>query len=332
MEIILTINCREEDNKNIICERLRKCSENGRLTSVRINIKSFTKDDMDRVNKILDGLNMYINSYHASLRVYVDLPFPGKKIRIRTLRNKQLHNGQVIKVMRKYTDEINDIIWFNSEFDNLTNEIDNVYYYGDGEGSLQLLKKTDDFLSFLVINNFKLIDNKSISIGYIKTEIIDSVYIDFIQNITKKYNIYAFFLSFCSEKKDIDIFRKIINNPRIKVMGKIESEDAVKNMNEIICASDGVMIARGDLAMYVKLPYFLDICDKIVSNAKLFMKDCYYATDVLSSLEDRNFPKRGDLVDINYIITNNPTGVILKSSFYFKERYNIATQFLNEMI
>ena len=69
--------------------------------------------------------------------------------------------------------------------------------------------------------------------------------------------------------------------------------------------------------------------EAIVNETKKRHKDLFYATDILDSLAYQNFPNRGELVDYVTIKSNNPSGIILKSSAYFKKRFSIVNSFIN---
>jgi pyruvate kinase len=56
-------------------------------------------------------------------------------------------------------------------------------------------------------------------------------------------------LSFVRKPEDVQELRKLIGDPGIKVIAKIEKPEAVANMDAIIAEVDGIMVARGDLGI-----------------------------------------------------------------------------------
>src|SRR5690606_15481431 len=63
----------------------------------------------------------------------------------------------------------------------------------------------------------------------------------------------AIALSFVQSAADVQSLRAMISQPNVDIVVKIERQEAIRNLDEIILAADGVMVARGDLG--VELPY-----------------------------------------------------------------------------
>merc|ERR1712190_574187 len=61
--------------------------------------------------------------------------------------------------------------------------------------------------------------------------------------------------SFVQSKEDVEMIRKTLGlrGRSIKIISKIENEEGLKNIDDIIDASDGIMVARGDLGMEIDI-------------------------------------------------------------------------------
>lgn len=118
-------------------------------------------------------------------------------------------------------------------------------------------------------------------------------------------------LSFVQSAQDIKDLRKRISNEKVKIIAKIERKSAVENIDEIIKASDGVMIARGDLG--VELPYEdIPIIQKeIIRRARFSGKKAITATQMLSSMVHNPHPTRAEVSDIANAIIDGSTAVML---------------------
>lgn len=105
-------------------------------------------------------------------------------------------------------------------------------------------------------------------------------------------------LSFVQSADDIRELRKLVTNPTIKLIVKIERQEALKHLDEIIEEADGVMIARGDLG--VELPYEdLPIVQKqIIRKCHLHLKPAIVATQMLSTMVREPFPTRAEVSDV----------------------------------
>ena len=118
-----------------------------------------------------------------------------------------------------------------------------------------------------------------------------------------KNNIDFIAASFVNSKKDIDEIRKILKEEKaehIQIFAKIESQYAIDNLNEILEASDGVMVARGDLGL--EIPYYeVPIEQKrMIRKCRKFGKPIIIATQMLDSMENNPFPTRGEVTDVYF--------------------------------
>ena len=107
-------------------------------------------------------------------------------------------------------------------------------------------------------------------------------------------------LSFTRSKEDYDLVRSKITKQGYEtpVMAKIEKWEAVKNLDSIVQAFDGVMVARGDLGVELPLEQVPVIQKKIIKKAKLYGKPVVIATQMLESMIDSLVPTRAEVSDV----------------------------------
>jgi len=105
-------------------------------------------------------------------------------------------------------------------------------------------------------------------------------------------------LSFVRAAKDIFEARKIVGDA-VKIIAKIECADAVKNFSSIARVADGVMIARGDLAVETRLEDLPILQKDLLKKVKKF-PDTFsiVATGLLRSMVDEPTPRRAEATDI----------------------------------
>ena len=120
-------------------------------------------------------------------------------------------------------------------------------------------------------------------------------------------------LSFVKRVADIEMLRDLLNKSKSKskIIAKIEMPEALINIRDIIIASDGIMIARGDLG--VELPV-----EKIPLIQKELIKKCIHrakpvivATQMMESMIDRVKPNRSEITDVANAVIEGADAVML---------------------
>lgn len=107
-------------------------------------------------------------------------------------------------------------------------------------------------------------------------------------------------VSFARSAKDIKTARNIVEKRKghARVIAKIEHPSAIEHLDEIITTSDGVMVARGDLAIEIPFEEIPIIQRKIVDRCLANGKPVIVATQMLESMVDHPFPTRAEITDI----------------------------------
>jgi pyruvate kinase len=120
-------------------------------------------------------------------------------------------------------------------------------------------------------------------------------------------------VSFVGKADDITMCRQLIkkNSGNQKIIAKIERKVALESLDEIISASDAVMVARGDLGNEVPLEQIPFIQEKIVSKAKATGKSVIVATQMMSSMVDSPVPTRAEVTDVENAIMEGADAVML---------------------
>jgi pyruvate kinase len=120
-------------------------------------------------------------------------------------------------------------------------------------------------------------------------------------------------LSFVRDRRDIDFLRAELDRRHIKaqIVAKIETQAALDNLEEIVAASDAVMVARGDLG--VEMPYeeltfwqnrIIDLCHNAA-------KPVITATQMLKSMTEQPRPTRAEVSDVAHAIYDGTDAIML---------------------
>jgi pyruvate kinase len=132
-------------------------------------------------------------------------------------------------------------------------------------------------------------------------------------------------LSFCRNKHDIEILKEQLVKRKIhaQVVAKIESQEALDNLNEIIEAADSVMIARGDLGIEVPIQKLAYWQKNIIQACREAKKPVITATQMLQSMVENPKPTRAEATDVANAVFDGTDAVML-SAESASGRYPVA--------
>ena len=119
--------------------------------------------------------------------------------------------------------------------------------------------------------------------------------------------------SFVRTKEDILEVRKIIDehNSHMKIIAKIESMQGIRNLEEILEVSDGIMVARGDLGVEIPMEEVPVVQKKMIKLAEAQGKHVITATQMLESMIKNPRPTRAETTDVANAIYDGTTAIML---------------------
>lgn len=128
-----------------------------------------------------------------------------------------------------------------------------------------------------------------------------------------KHKVEFVALSFVRRAKDVRDLRKILVAGKSKAMivSKIETQEAVENIDEIIKESDGVMVARGDLAVEIGPEFVPTVQKSIIEKCNTLGKPVITATQMLDSMENAPVPTRAEVSDVANAILDGTDAIML---------------------
>ncbi len=120
-------------------------------------------------------------------------------------------------------------------------------------------------------------------------------------------------LSFVRSAQDIVGLRKLLGRKAnaIKIIAKIEDSEGVSNIDGIIEAADGVMVARGDLGIETDIAQLPNVQRQIVRACAQAGKRCIVATHLLESMIENPIPTRAEVTDVANAIYEGVDGIML---------------------
>ena len=120
-------------------------------------------------------------------------------------------------------------------------------------------------------------------------------------------------LSYIQRADDIEGVKRILKKESadIPVIAKIERKEALEKIDEIILASDGIMVARGDLGLETPIEKIPNVQKKLIQKANALGKPVITATQMLRSMVDHTQPTRAEVTDVVNAIYDGTDAVML---------------------
>ncbi|MCK5612808.1 pyruvate kinase [Candidatus Pacearchaeota archaeon] len=210
--------------------------------------------------------------------------------------------------------------------------------YDDGEIEFVVKRKKKDSLICEVLNDGTIKGKKSLNVPGISMDLPsltkkDKNYVEFC--IKHKIDFIAH--SFIRNKEDLLEVQKILDkkNSKVKLIAKIENQEGVDNIDEILEHCAGVMVARGDLAIEIPAqkvpPIQKAIIDKCVKKRKIGIT----ATQMLHTMIENPRPTRAEISDIANAIYDGTDCIMLSGETaygkYPIESVKVMTKVANEV-
>ncbi|MFK8136787.1 MAG: pyruvate kinase [Bdellovibrionales bacterium] len=122
-------------------------------------------------------------------------------------------------------------------------------------------------------------------------------------------------LSFVRSSKDMLKLKEIVQskNPGTRIVAKIEMFEAIEDLVDIIKSSDGIMVARGDLAIEVGQARLAYLQKKIIRECNIHYKPVITATQMLDSMINNPRPTRAEVTDVSNAILDGTDALMLSA-------------------
>lgn len=185
----------------------------------------------------------------------------------------------------------------------------------DGDIELCVIDKSDDSLTCEVRNDGSIKSRKGINLPSVKIKNLpslsekDKTFVKF----AAEHNIDFIAHSFVRRKEDIIAIQEILDAKKspVKIIAKIENQEGVDNIDEILDHCFGVMVARGDLAIEIPAERIPIIQKKLVRKCILRRKPVIIATQMLQSMVDSPRPTRAEVSDVANACLDHTDAVML---------------------
>ena len=185
----------------------------------------------------------------------------------------------------------------------------------DGLIQLTVENVTDTDVVCRVVNGGELGQKKGINVPNVEVKlpaITEQDKNDILFGIEQDIDfIAASFVRNAEAIKEIKELLRANGGERIDVIAKIENAEGVHNIDKIIKAADGVMVARGDLGVEVPLEDVPVLQKRMIRRAEQMGKICVTATQMLDSMMHNPRPTRAETTDVANAIYDGTTAIML---------------------
>ncbi|MFA8434593.1 MAG: pyruvate kinase [Marinifilaceae bacterium] len=263
-----------------------------------------------------DALKVIRNVRKVSEKIALLLDTKGPEIRTVDLTNEfYLKEGDTLRVKGKNSDTPEEGVLYVS-YPNFVRdlEVGNRILVDDGELELLVIEKTDEYLVAEAKNEGPIKDRKSINVPGVSISLPslspkDREFIQFA--IEQDLDFIAH--SFVRKKEDVMEIQEILDakNSPIKIIAKIENQEGVDNIDEILDHVYGIMVARGDLAIEIPAERIPVIQRMIVKKCIESKKPVIIATQMLHTMINNPRPTRAEVSDIANAIYNRTDAIML---------------------
>ncbi|HOJ93579.1 MAG TPA: pyruvate kinase, partial [Dictyoglomaceae bacterium] len=283
------------------------------MDAARLN---FSHGDYNEHGEKIKLIRKFSEELDKPIAIIQDLQ--GPKIRVGEVENNKIYlkDGEEIALTPKETLGNEKLLFINYPYLLENINVGERILIDDGAIELKVIDKKDDKLICGIIHGGCLSNHKGVNFpdSTLKVSpLTEKDKKDVLFGIEKKIDFIA--LSFIQRASDVLELKEFLElyDARIPVIAKIEKREAVNNFNEILEVADGIMVARGDLAVEMSNEEVPLIQKRIIKETRIAGKPVITATQMLISMVDNPTPTRAEVSDVANAILDGTDAVMLSN-------------------
>lgn len=320
-KIVATIS-----DKRCDVDFLKKLYESG-MDVVRLNTAHQTLDE---------AMKVILNVRAVSNKIALLIDTKGPEVRTRLAETPmRVEKGEVV-YMSGDLSQVSDKKLIHVSYENFTRDVNvgDRILIDDGDVELVVKAKDDSLLELMASNPGEIKDRKSVNVPGVNMDLKslsdkDRTFIEFaVEN-----NIDFIAHSFVRNKEDVLEIQEILDarQSKIKIIAKIENQEGVDNIDEILDYVYGVMVARGDLAIEIDAEKIPRIQRYIVNKCIESKKPVIIATQMLHTMIDHPRPTRAEVSDIANAVFMGTDAIMLSGETAYGEYPIEAVQVMTKV-
>jgi len=265
--------------------------------------------------KVVDHI-VYINEkYNYHISILADLQ--GPKLRVGKIKDDELmlEKGDILTFVNKECIGTMEKIYMSYQQFPQDVKVGEKVMIDDGKLMLEVVSSNKkDEVKLKVLFGGKLSSNKGVNLPNTKISLPsltekDEIDLAYILTLPVHWIALSFVRS-AKDIKDLQARLKAANHPA-KVMAKIEKPEAIERLNKIIKASNGIMVARGDLGVEMPIEKLPLLQKDIIKRCIQWARPVIVATHMMDSMINQPIPTRAEITDVANAVLDGADAVML---------------------
>jgi pyruvate kinase len=291
-------------------EMLEKLADAG-MNVARLNMSHGDHSSHAKIIQSIHQLNAKRNHPIAIL-----LDTQGPEIRTGDIVDElHLNEGDIISIVARGAEDVESSS-IHINYEDLIHDVDmgDIITVDNGLINLEVLSKQERVMKVKVIDGGLLKSKRHVNLPGIRVNlpaITDKDRRDIQFGMEQGVDFIA--LSFVRRAADVNQLRELLGDRSkdIKIIAKLEDQEGITNMIDIIDAADGVMVARGDLGVEVPFEVLPRIQRRIIRTCAEMGKRVIVATHMLESMIENPIPTRAEVTDVANAVYEEADAIML---------------------
>ena len=287
-----------------------------RLAEAGMNVARLNMSHGDHASHaaVIANIQQINSSRKQPIAILLDTQ--GPEIRTGTIKQElNLVEGDIISVVARSDDDVEESS-IQINYVDLINDV----HVGDkitvdnGLINLEVLEKQQQVMKCRIIDGGLLKSKRHVNLPGIRVNlpaITEKDKKDIAFARAQQVDFIA--LSFVRHADDIAQLRQLLGDDAVntKVIAKIEDQEGLSNLEDIIGASDGIMVARGDLGVEIPMENLPRVQRRIIRQCAIHGKRVIVATHMLESMIDNPMPTRAEVTDVANAVYEEADAIML---------------------